>query len=107
MLVHVQRKLRLLQKHNPHELTTTKMFVMSVWVACLVRVMSFAGLGAIGIANVDVHYSVGEDDDGEQDVNQSFYDRSYVILFDLPDYIIGEGRAGRGAKRRLLISKHL
>ena len=83
------------------------MFVMSVWVACLVRVMSFAGLGALGIANVDVHYSVGEDDDGEQDVNQSFYDRSYVILFDLPDYIIGEGRAGRGAKRRLLISKHL
>jgi hypothetical protein len=35
------------------------MFVMSVWVACLVRAMSFAGLGALGIANVEVHYDVG------------------------------------------------
>ena len=58
MLIHVQRKLRILQAYSS-DLTTTKMFVMSVWTACLVRVMSFAGLGALGIANVEVHYDVG------------------------------------------------
>ncbi|GMI20362.1 hypothetical protein TrRE_jg12225, partial [Triparma retinervis] len=28
------------------------------------------------------------DDDETPDANQSFYDKAYVILFDLPDYII-------------------
>ena len=41
-----QRKLRFLQARSP-ELDTKKLFVMSVWLACVVRVMSFVGLGLI------------------------------------------------------------
>ena len=63
---------------------------MSVWLACVVRVMSFVGLGALQIANVQVNYSMasydGEDDD--KDENQAFYDKAVIVLFDLPDYVI-------------------
>ncbi|GMH77303.1 hypothetical protein TrLO_g11892 [Triparma laevis f. longispina] len=92
MQIFVQRKLRFLQARSP-ELDTKKLFVMSVWLACVVRVMSFVGLGALQIANVQVNYSMdnGEgsgDDDDVVDQNQAFYDKAVIVLFDLPDYII-------------------
>ena len=88
-----QRKLRFLQARSP-ELDTKKLFVMSVWLACVVRVMSFVGLGALQIASVQVNYSmenaVSAGDDDSVDQNQAFYDKAVIVLFDLPDYIIGE-----------------
>ena len=74
---------------------------MSCWFACGVRAMSFAGLGALSIANVSVDYDAkwntddgggsGINDDAAKedvDTNQDFYNKSCVVLFDLPDYII-------------------
>ncbi|GMH97181.1 hypothetical protein TrVE_jg6284 [Triparma verrucosa] len=91
MQIFVQRKLRFLQARSP-ELDTKKLFVMSVWLACVVRVMSFVGLGALQIASVQVNYSmdnaVSDGDDDSVDQNQAFYDKAVIVLFDLPDYII-------------------
>ena len=81
MQVYVQRKLRYLHKLSP-QLDTKKLFVMSVWLACSIRVMSFVGLGALNIANVQVNYSMSDydggngDDDGNSDRNQAFYDKA-------------------------------
>ena len=86
---YVQRKLRLLHLRSP-AMDTKKLFVMSVWLACVIRVMSFVGLFALQMANIKVHYSLGSVDDGDEsgDKNQKFYDKAVVVLFDLPDYII-------------------
>ena len=82
-------QLRFLHARSP-ELDTKKLFVMSVWLACVVRVMSFVGLGALQIANVQVNYSMSSYDGGDddRDENQAFYDKAVIVLFDLPDYVI-------------------
>jgi hypothetical protein len=93
MQLYVQRKLRLLHLRSP-TLDTKKLFVMSVWLACCVRFMSFVGLSALTMAQVQVNYSLSTNDnvintdDSKYDANQAFYDKAVIVLFDLPDYII-------------------
>jgi len=96
MLPMISQKLSILHNRSK-ELDIVKMFIMSSWFACAVRGMSFAGLGALSIANIGVDYDVKwNNDDGDEtsgddvnvvDTNQDFY-KSCVVLFDLPDYII-------------------
>ena len=96
MQVYVQRKLRLLHSMR-RDLDTKKLLLMSLWVACFVRVMTFVGLGALSIANVNVNYAMKDggsssegksEDDDTLSSYQDFYDKSVNVLFDLPDYII-------------------
>ena len=73
-----------------------KLLVLSAGTVCFLRIMSFVGVIAMDIANVRAHYSLNpasikdmKKGDGRQPIerNQSFYDSSMTVLFDLPNAI--------------------
>ena len=93
-LVLASRKLAFLNRVSP-ELGTKKLLVLSVAVVSGLRVMSFAGVMAMDIANVRAHYSlrpmdeVGRSGNGvPADRNQKFYDAAMLIMFDLPNCVV-------------------
>ena len=55
MLSLVHRKLSILHARSK-DLNIIKLFVMSCWFAVLIRLLSFVGLGALSIANINVNY---------------------------------------------------
>ena len=55
MLSLVHRKLSILHARS-NDLNIIKLFVMSCWFAVLIRLLSFVGLGALSIANINVNY---------------------------------------------------
>jgi hypothetical protein len=70
-------------------LNTKKLFVMSCFLTCILRVMSFGTLTAFKISDdYDLTSSrYGGDDDIGAD-NGDFFNKSMVVLFDFPDFSI-------------------
>ncbi len=108
-LVLAKRKYDYLTRVNngSRRLDTKKLLVLSAATASFLRIMSFVGVIAMDIANVRTHYTLkpathqrrDHEDDSQQhnshekyqhpeDKNQSFYDSSMTILFDLPNAIV-------------------
>jgi len=77
-----------------NEFGTKKLLVLSVGLVCIVRVMSFIGVGAMDLANIKANYALnpGKDDDNNSNAienrNQAFYDGAMTVLFDLPNCIV-------------------
>lgn len=97
-LILVKRKYFFLRRANPR-FDLKKLLVLSAGTACFLRIMSFVGVVAMDIANVRAHYTLkpvsskSEETGQEQqqipiDMNQSFYDSSMTVLFDLPNAIV-------------------
>ncbi|KAL7537998.1 hypothetical protein ACHAXR_008204, partial [Thalassiosira sp. AJA248-18] len=93
-LVLAKRKYAFLRRANP-SFDLKKLLVLSAGTACFLRIMSFVGVIAMDIANVRAHYSLkpassSNNEGGGQpiDRNQSFYDSSMTVLFDLPNAIV-------------------
>lgn len=88
-LILAHRKIRGLHRIQP-ELSTRKLLLLSVSVACAVRLMTIVGVIVMNIANVRAHYSLLPIDrqQSEQDVNQVFYDKAMTVLFDLPNCVV-------------------
>ena len=73
-------------------LNTRKLFVMSCFLTCLLRVMSFGSLTAFNISDrfnlKSDRYNDDVDDDAEKSGSQQFFDKSMIVLFDFPDFSI-------------------
>lgn len=96
-LILAKRKYELLRRANAG-FDLKKLLVLSAGTVCFLRIMSFVGVIAMDIANVRAHYSlnpaikdgIGGHEQGGQTIerNQSFYDSSMTVLFDLPNAIV-------------------
>ena len=95
-LVLATQKYGVLRRANP-SFDLKKLLVLSAGTACFLRIMSFVGVIAMDIANVRAHYSLNpassshshnEEGGPPIDRNQSFYDSSMTVLFDLPNAIV-------------------
>mmetsp|Transcript_5154 Transcript_5154/g.6829 ORF Transcript_5154/g.6829 Transcript_5154/m.6829 type:complete len:358 (+) Transcript_5154:116-1189(+) len=96
-LILARRKLLALNKNNPYDLNTQKLLVVSVATVCILRIMSFIGVALMDVANVRAHYALqptgyhihtNSTIAEPRDKNQSFYDSSMTVLFDLPNAIV-------------------
>jgi hypothetical protein len=113
-LIIAKRKLSSLHSINP-SLGLKKLLVLSVFMVCAIRIMTFVGVTCMDIANVRAHYSpspswshshnnhndfenphdknssshryVQDEQQNEHDV-QKFYDAAMACLFDLPNTIV-------------------
>lgn len=86
----VYPKLTKLHRINP-DLSMHKLLILSIGLVCVVRIMSFVGVAGLNLANVNAHYSLNSgdnQDDGDEDENQEFYDTAMTVLFDLPNCIV-------------------
>jgi len=92
-LILAKRKYAFLRRANP-SFDLKKLLVLSAGTVCFLRIMSFVGVIAMDIANVRAHYSLNpassSHEEGGQPIerNQSFYDSSMTVLFDLPNAIV-------------------
>mmetsp|Transcript_1935 Transcript_1935/g.2860 ORF Transcript_1935/g.2860 Transcript_1935/m.2860 type:complete len:356 (-) Transcript_1935:354-1421(-) len=89
-LLHVKSKLTSMHRISP-DLSLQKLLILSVGLVCVVRVMSFVGVGGLNLANVNAHYSLHSADNvnsEDEDKNQRFYDAAVTVLFDLPNCIV-------------------
>ena len=92
-LVLARRKYAFLRRASP-SFDLKKLLVLSAGTACFLRILSFVGVVALDIANVRAHYSLkpasSSHSEGQQSIdrNQSFYDSSMAVLFDLPNAIV-------------------
>lgn len=113
-LIIAKRKLSSLHRINP-SLGLKKLLVLSVFVVCAIRIMTFVGVTCMDVANVRAHYSpspawdakhpftrgdtnkhaqyndidIGDSNEESQDEDyQKFYDASMACLFDLPNTIV-------------------
>ena len=88
-LLRVNNKLVSMHRINP-DLSLQKLLILSVGLVCVVRVMSFVGVGGLNLANVNAHYSLhsADVDSEDEDKNQRFYDAAVTVLFDLPNCIV-------------------
>lgn len=95
-LILAKRKYTFLKQSNP-SFDLKKLLVLSAGTVCFLRIMSFVGVIAMDFANVRAHYSLNRasssaQEGGEQEQtterNQSFYDSSMTVLFDLPNAIV-------------------
>ena len=97
-LILAKRKYAFLRRANP-SFDLKKLLVLSAGTVCFLRIMSFVGVIAMDIANVRAHYSLNRashqnqnEESGREshpiERNQSFYDSSMTVLFDLPNAIV-------------------
>ncbi len=100
-----KRKYYVLMRSNP-TFDIKKLLVLSAGTVCFLRIMSFLGVIAMDVANVRAHYTLNpasrstassSSSSSQKDVeawsepierNQSFYDSSMTVLFDLPNAIV-------------------
>lgn len=76
-------KLHRLQKRSS-ELDTTKLFVMSVLLTCCTRIMGFVTIGVLNMLSISIGY---DGTNTRRNLDQKFYDKCVLVLFDLPDFI--------------------
>ena len=72
---------------NP-EMSLKKLLIISVLLVCVVRIMTFVGVTAMDIANVQAHYKPIPSHTHSDTRTQDFYDTSLSVLFDLPNAIV-------------------
>ena len=102
-----KRKYHVLMRSNP-TFDIKKLLVLSAGTVCFLRIMSFLGVIAMDVANVRAHYTLNpasrstassSSSSSRKDAtggagsepierNQSFYDSSMTVLFDLPNAIV-------------------
>jgi len=94
-----KRKLSSLHDMHP-DLSLKKLLLLSVLILSFIRIMTFLGVTMMDIANVRAHYipnpahyhrhSHNDSKNGYEKIahNQSFYDSSMMVLFDLPNAIV-------------------
>ncbi|KAG5185430.1 hypothetical protein JKP88DRAFT_133551, partial [Tribonema minus] len=92
-------KLSKMRKASTGGLNTEKLFVMTMLLACVTRVMGFVTIGecALNLQSIRVGYDphrhdggdsgADDDDDYRQDSDQRFYDKCVLVLFDFPDFV--------------------
>ncbi|CAM9146113.1 unnamed protein product, partial [Phaeothamnion confervicola] len=83
-----------LQRGSPG-LDTRKLFAMSILLSCLTRFMGFFSIGNARTGSIRIGRGGGggnggreEDPDYKEDANQRFYEKTVLVLFDFPDFII-------------------
>ena len=97
-LILTKRKYDVLARSDP-TFDIKKLLVLSAGTVCFLRIMSFVGVIAMDVANVRAHYtlnpasrstSASSTKDASEPIerNQSFYDSSMTVLFDLPNAIV-------------------
>jgi hypothetical protein len=78
---HCYRRLMYLQKHS-HELNTRKLFVMSSFLCCVLRVMSFTSIVVLNIGYVSVDETLNAENE------DTFLGAAMLVLIDFPNYVI-------------------
>ncbi|CAN0201834.1 unnamed protein product, partial [Discosporangium mesarthrocarpum] len=86
-LFHAIAKLRMLHRLSP-SLDSKKLFAMSVLLSCLMRTMGFVTIGVLNIQSIRIGGGGDSDDPRPEDPDQRFYEKTMMVLFDLPDFII-------------------
>lgn len=92
MSIAAMRKLFVLHKLDS-SLTTHKLFVMSCFITCILRFMSFITISTLNLMKFSIK-TYGDPggsktiDYGTHDATQTqiFYDKACVVLFDFPDF---------------------
>jgi len=87
-----KRKYSFLNKHYAN-FDLKKLLVLSLGTAACLRMLSFLGVIAMDMGNVNAHYSLApihssNADKHPIDINQSFYNSAMAVLFDLPNTIV-------------------
>jgi hypothetical protein len=78
---HAYRRLIYLQRHSP-DLNTRKLFVMSCFLCCVLRVMSFASIVVLNFGYVNVDETLNSEDE------DTFLGAAMLVLIDFPNYVI-------------------
>mmetsp|Transcript_7383 Transcript_7383/g.11019 ORF Transcript_7383/g.11019 Transcript_7383/m.11019 type:complete len:338 (+) Transcript_7383:36-1049(+) len=69
-------------------LNTEKLFVMTLLLACITRIMGFVSIGALNLRSIRIGYA--KENYGKQQQPQPdeiFYEKCLLVLFDFPDFI--------------------
>ena len=82
-------RLKRLHRKSP-QMNICKLYVMSCFLCCLLRVLSFASLMAMILNNIEFSRVHDGDDNLEQDDtgDSDFFNKALLVLFDFPDYSI-------------------
>lgn len=81
MSLHCYRRLMYLHKHS-YELNTRKLFVMSCFLCCVLRVMSFASIVVLNYGYVNVDETLNSESE------DTFLGAAMLVLLDFPNYVI-------------------
>jgi hypothetical protein len=87
--IYTTNQLVWLHKNSATGLNTRKLFVMTCLLTAVLRVMSFASMAILDLANEDFHVNpsgnnvANDDDDGD---TSDFFNGAFLILFDFPDF---------------------
>lgn len=68
---------------SPYTLDTKKLFVLSVFVNCVLRALSWIGIGLLCMSSIDMNST-----SLDRDKTMAFIATTVYVMFDLPNYII-------------------
>ena len=80
------RQLLWLQANTPTGLNTRKLFVMTILLTSILRVMSFGSMAALNFYDVQVNKDKSNQSNPDSSVTQKFFEEAFLVLFDLPDF---------------------
>jgi hypothetical protein len=79
--LHAYRRLKYLEKDSS-ELNTRKLFVMSCFLCCVLRVMSFTSIVVLNFGYINVDDTLNSEDE------DTFLGAAMLVLIDFPNYVI-------------------
>ncbi|CAM9193138.1 unnamed protein product [Ascophyllum nodosum] len=85
--LHALGKLRMLHRSS-RSLGAKKLFTMSILLSCLTRTMGFVTIGALNLQSVRFADEGSPKSSWRDDAEERFYERTIMVLFDLPDFMI-------------------
>jgi hypothetical protein len=88
--IYAVMKLVWLQATSSPGLNTRKLFVMTCLLTSILRFMSFGSMAILDLQRVNFSVASGgtiHDDDSKGE-NEVFFEKSSIVLFDLPDFCI-------------------
>ena len=68
------------------ELNTRKLFVMSCFLTCILRCMSFFSISLFYLGKISVKSSEGNRNNYNSNEDEDFFNKAAVVLFDFPDF---------------------
>jgi hypothetical protein len=86
LAIHCYYKLKYLHGFSK-DLNTRKLLTMSCFLTSILRVMSFTTITTFAVGELDLKSSL-EGDDISENGKEEFFDKSMIVLFDLPDFSI-------------------
>uniref|UniRef100_A0A7S1XQN0 THH1/TOM1/TOM3 domain-containing protein n=1 Tax=Phaeomonas parva TaxID=124430 RepID=A0A7S1XQN0_9STRA len=87
MTVYTFSRLKMLHAITGQALDTQKLFVVTLLLTCVLRTLSFVGLTSLAVQSIE-YGGDDNDDTGERDEDEEFYEKAVLVMFDLPDYTI-------------------